>query len=206
MLTCITGLIILQMGKRKPPNIRVSYPDTPISESSTAIRIYRTNTGRLGNQVHIQQSLNMPIQYGPPAERVVTTDTPGQSQDDERGDPWTDSFFADNEAASGMNQDTDETFNTVNSTMATISTTTFLDDYIAYRQSILNELIQQDGRLGSRLCFSCAAEDGLYRCQDCFYCGLFCKQCIVSAHLRSPFHRILVGSCPLLPNTRLHNI
>lgn len=176
------------MGKRQGPRVRIAYAEPQATRPSTSVQIYRTSTGRLGNRVHIHQATDTdPIEDNPPEES--SNPTVGQPTDT----PWSETFFADNQE-SIIPQDLDEDSGTTNVHHAP----QFLEDYLEYRQSLLTDIIQQDGRLGGRLCFECTAEEGVYRCKDCLYAVLFCASCIVEKHKRSPFHRIQVSSIPLI--------
>ena len=60
-----------------------------------------------------------------------------------------------------------------------------------HRQHYLEELMRHDGRAGCEKCAECA-NDGVYRCKDCFGYQLYCKTCFVGRHSQIPFHRALV--------------
>lgn len=47
--------------------------------------------------------------------------------------------------------------------------------------------------MGSRLCYECLDEDGIYCCKDCFQPSLLCGQCMLKGRSSLPFHRILVS-------------
>ncbi|KAM6490236.1 hypothetical protein JOM56_014213 [Amanita muscaria] len=97
------------------------------------------------------------------------------------------------------------------------TTSTKLLEWLIFRQSCLDELLQQDGladSLDHELCISCKKLDGMYKCKDCFSGGLLrCRDCLVNAHQDHPLHRIEIwngrffavlghggASCPL-PST-----
>ncbi|KAM6491207.1 hypothetical protein JOM56_013446 [Amanita muscaria] len=88
------------------------------------------------------------------------------------------------------------------------TTSTKLLEWLIFRQSCLDELLQQDGladSLDHELCISCKKLDGMYKCKDCFSGGLLrCCDCLVNAHQDHPLHRIELGHggapCPL-PST-----
>ncbi|KAG1832385.1 hypothetical protein EV424DRAFT_1469546 [Suillus variegatus] len=59
------------------------------------------------------------------------------------------------------------------------------DEYLA-------EMLQMDGRgdYTSDTCCKCASAPALFRCNDCCDMQLYCRDCTVCNHLRSPTHRI----------------
>ncbi len=170
------------MGKKK--GFRSSYPESsPANITSTSFRIHRTASNRLGGRTYVHRIQEAPTE-------AATTETHTDNEPNET--PWSDSFFAgvndDNRSAVVADHDTTvPAFDQVTSRPAR-----FLEDYVEHRQSILDQIIELDGRLGSRLCHDCAIDEGLYRCQDCIYPGLYCATCISGSHTKTPFHRILV--------------
>jgi hypothetical protein len=64
------------------------------------------------------------------------------------------------------------------------------------RETALDELLRLEGRglYAESPCGGCSSPYPLYRCTDCFGGQLFCQECIVSMHRRSPFHIIEVSS------------
>lgn len=169
------------MGKRK--GIRLSYPDSAPSIPSTSIRIHRTASNRISGRTYVQQIQEAPVQ---PAE------TPAAPEEATTDNPWSESFFASgNNDTISLAHDNDMDSTTA-PTVAASRPPRFLEDYLQYRQGILDQIIEHDGRLGSRLCHDCAVDEGIYRCQDCLYPGLYCATCMADNHMKTPFHRILV--------------
>lgn len=87
------------------------------------------------------------------------------------------------------------------STLANVSSGFFqvkLFEWLAYRESFLDELLRHDGLgdfLGSTLCASCGEVDGVIKCRDCLGgCHLRCAVCSIHHHRRLPLHRIEVCS------------
>ncbi|KAJ6617325.1 hypothetical protein B0H10DRAFT_1948407 [Mycena sp. CBHHK59/15] len=63
------------------------------------------------------------------------------------------------------------------------------------REDFLDELIRHDGRgdhIHQQFCAGegCKVTNTLYRCKDCLYSCLYCKECVVSMHRRMPLHHI----------------
>lgn len=165
------------MGKRKAPAFRVFYPDAVTTVPSSSTHIHRTRGGRLGGRTYTQTIQDAPTLANEPTEPL----------DEATNNPWSANFF-----------ETDSS-NTGDSAAIPIPPrltrpgTNFLDDYLHYRQSILEHLVELDGRLGSRVCSECLADEGLFRCEDCLYPSLHCAACIVELHKRTPFHRLKVS-------------
>ncbi|KAF8496376.1 hypothetical protein F5888DRAFT_1614545, partial [Russula emetica] len=71
-----------------------------------------------------------------------------------------------------------------------------LQEWLIFRQSCLDELLQHDGlsdSLDQGHCISCKKIRGLYKCKDCFSGSLLrCRDCVVDAHRDHPFHRVEV--------------
>lgn len=85
-----------------------------------------------------------------------------------------------------------------------INQQTKLLEWLAFRQSCLEELLHHDGHgdfLGHKCCSSCGKGDGVYKCKDCFSGGLLCcQECLVTAHRDHPLHRIEVCAYTLCPS------
>ncbi|KAJ6527489.1 hypothetical protein B0H19DRAFT_969948 [Mycena capillaripes] len=63
------------------------------------------------------------------------------------------------------------------------------------RLNFLDEVLRLDGRgdyINQASCAGqgCAAEDPCFRCTDCFYPCLYCKECVVALHQCLPLHRV----------------
>ncbi|KAJ7157664.1 hypothetical protein C8R43DRAFT_883129, partial [Mycena crocata] len=72
-------------------------------------------------------------------------------------------------------------------------------------QTYLDELVQLDGRneyIDYAMCLACQKVPGIYRCKDCFTDDLYCKACLVTKHVDSPFHRVEVSSLRIRYETR----
>lgn len=71
---------------------------------------------------------------------------------------------------------------------------TFLD----VRSTILDDMITLDGPGNSKLnlCNSCKSVQAapIYRCLECSYSLLYCRECIVKSHAALPLHRLEVRS------------
>lgn len=170
-----------QMGKRKATEFRVFYPDAVTAIQSSSTHIHRTRGGRLGGRTYVQ-TIQDPHTSPVPEQTNPRT----EPEDEPSEDPWSANFFQD-----GNNNAVDST-ETVIPPRPARQGAHFLDDYLHYRQSLLEHLLQLDGRLGSRVCSECLADEGLFRCEDCLYPSLFCASCIVELHKRTPFHRLQV--------------
>ena len=75
-----------------------------------------------------------------------------------------------------------------------------LTEWLAYRQTCLDELLRHDGRESSVKqdhCRTCDKNDASWKCLDCIDGGLLrCQACLVISHNCHPLHRIEV--CLLL--------
>ncbi|KAJ7145053.1 hypothetical protein C8R43DRAFT_890827, partial [Mycena crocata] len=70
----------------------------------------------------------------------------------------------------------------------------------------LDELVQLDGRneyIDYAMCLACQKVPGIYRCKDCFTDDLYCKACLVTNHVDSPFHRVEVWQNEMFEKTTL---
>lgn len=59
----------------------------------------------------------------------------------------------------------------------------------------MREILRLEGRgdhCQSNICPLCDTSDALYRCSDCFGGELYCKDCVVYLHARTPLHRLQV--------------
>ena len=85
-----------------------------------------------------------------------------------------------------------------------VCTLTFLKDtplltWKEHRDEYLDACLVLNGRgrafksCTNLKCVSPASSTPTFRCQDCFGCGRYCKECIVSAHYLNPLHRIEVS-------------
>ncbi|KAM6501762.1 hypothetical protein JOM56_001739 [Amanita muscaria] len=74
------------------------------------------------------------------------------------------------------------------------TTSTKLQEWLAFRQTCLDEILRHDGRgdfLDCESCVECGKEEGMYKCRDCFDGSLLrCQSCLVSIHGVHPLHRI----------------
>lgn len=63
------------------------------------------------------------------------------------------------------------------------------------RELALDEMLWLEGRglYAESPCGGCSFPSPLYRCTDCFGGQLFCQECTVSMHSRSPFHIVEVS-------------
>jgi hypothetical protein len=67
---------------------------------------------------------------------------------------------------------------------------------LPWRDYFLQEILRLEGTGGRPLqCSACSGPASL-RCQDCFGLDLICKDCFLDIHIRQPFHRVEVRSCP----------
>lgn len=60
----------------------------------------------------------------------------------------------------------------------------------------LQELLRLEGRgdhMHESTCAGCQTGDATYRCKDCYSPELYCSDCVVSIHARSPLHQIFVS-------------
>ena len=72
--------------------------------------------------------------------------------------------------------------------------------WLEYRQEYLDELLRLEGRglnaaeaREGPSCADCKAQEGTYRCVECFGRELVCEGCCISRHRRLPLHRIEVN-------------
>jgi len=68
-------------------------------------------------------------------------------------------------------------------------------EWLAYRDSFLDELLRHEGfadSTGTTLCSSCEEAEGTIKCNDCFCQLLRCRNCIVKEHANLPLHCIKV--------------
>ncbi|KAF9496955.1 hypothetical protein BDN71DRAFT_1588551 [Pleurotus eryngii] len=179
-----TATLSSQVGKRKSSNIRISYPDTVTAAPITSFHIHRTASNRLGGRTYVQRIVEAPTTE---ASTSSVEQTNSQATDEPTDNPWSDTFFANNASVSEPSISTDD----VSTSGPTVRPPNYLDDYLRYRQGIVDSLLEIDGRLGSRVCHKCTAEEGVYRCESCLYPELYCAKCVVKCHVRSPFHRLL---------------
>lgn len=64
-------------------------------------------------------------------------------------------------------------------------------EWLPLQDEFQRAIISLEGHGTDGSCTSChAADAGEYRCEDCYYSGLFCKECCVAYHARHPFHSI----------------
>ncbi|TDL19767.1 hypothetical protein BD410DRAFT_751691, partial [Rickenella mellea] len=66
-----------------------------------------------------------------------------------------------------------------------------LKEWVSHRDLFLDELLRQDGMAhpSPPLC-ECGASDARFRCKDCSFNELWCKNCLCRQHLRLPLHRV----------------
>ncbi|KIL68676.1 hypothetical protein M378DRAFT_184632 [Amanita muscaria Koide BX008] len=78
--------------------------------------------------------------------------------------------------------------------MQSNTTSTKLKEWLAFRQTCLDEMLRHDGRgdfLNCQSCVACGMEEGLYKCHECFNGSLLrCQSCLVGAHGVHPLHRV----------------
>ena len=69
--------------------------------------------------------------------------------------------------------------------------------FLGVRQTVLDDIVTLDGPGNNQLksCISCGNVEGrqLYRCLECSYGLLYCRECILKLHTASPLHRLEVG-------------
>lgn len=70
-----------------------------------------------------------------------------------------------------------------------------IQDWLPHRTAYLDEFLRCDGRgaYAGTLCLHCEVNTGTIRCRDCFSDELLCSECVLRAHARLPFHRLLVS-------------
>ncbi|KAF9488406.1 hypothetical protein BDN71DRAFT_1513095 [Pleurotus eryngii] len=163
----------------------MSYPDTVSPVQSTSIQFHRTSRGRFSQRVRVSEDIAEP-DLSPGNGNEPGTSSTASTEEPPAEPPWSDDFFA-NEAF--ISNDPTGVLHTQSGPHGTA--TSFLEDYLIYRQSILDELILQDGRMGASACSECLASDMLYQCQDCFHPRLRCRSCILEAHPHLPLHCLL---------------
>lgn len=79
------------------------------------------------------------------------------------------------------------------------SVQTKMGSWIAFRTTILDELIRHDGLLdcdGPPTCAHCLDDIGTFKCLDCVQTTVYCSACIVQRHEYLPLHRVEVCSPP----------
>jgi hypothetical protein len=78
---------------------------------------------------------------------------------------------------------------------------------VAFRFTVLDELLRKDGLGGSMTpgtCVNCTELPGKYRCSDCFGSYMYCSKCIVSSHRNLPLHRLQVRPSELSVSGQHH--
>ncbi len=73
-----------------------------------------------------------------------------------------------------------------------------MEEWLAYRDTYLQEMLRHDGREGLAVtdCAECG-DPGNFSCSDCAYSVHYCQTCLVNRHRLMPFHRIRVSN-PIL--------
>jgi hypothetical protein len=66
-----------------------------------------------------------------------------------------------------------------------------MDQWLRCRSTYLNMLLEMEGRVSSPKCSICSKGSAHIKCSDCFGGNVFCKDCCLRHHRRSPFHRLL---------------
>lgn len=66
-----------------------------------------------------------------------------------------------------------------------------MDQWLQCRSTYLHMLLEMEGRVSSLKCSICSKGSAHIKCSDCFGGNIFCKDCCLRHHRRSPFHRLL---------------
>jgi hypothetical protein len=74
----------------------------------------------------------------------------------------------------------------------TNSLQTTMNQWLTYRSTYLNIILEMEGRSSSPKCSVCSIGHADIKCSDCFGANLFCKSCCLEVHKRSPFHQTLL--------------
>jgi hypothetical protein len=67
-----------------------------------------------------------------------------------------------------------------------------MSQWIAYRGTYLNILLEMEGRKSTPKCSMCSIGDADIKCSDCFGANIFCRTCCLEVHKRLPFHQTLI--------------
>jgi len=67
--------------------------------------------------------------------------------------------------------------------------------WLDVRSTILDEMVTLDGAGNHDSCSLCENADAtpLYRCLECSYSLLYCRECVLKSHSTLPLHRLEVG-------------
>ncbi|KAM6492909.1 hypothetical protein JOM56_011043 [Amanita muscaria] len=179
---------------RKDENSNVDQEPSPASATSSFIssRVFTLRTNNNGRRARYQvnshrhhQSQLSPPTFEPP---LTPEDAPPAGAVYDESD-----IENDREAAPHASEDLPSPKKTRTQSN---TTSTKLKEWLAFRQTCLDEILRHDGRsdyLNSscQSCVACGMEEGLYKCYDCFNGSLLrCQLCLVGAHCVHPLHRI----------------
>ena len=68
-----------------------------------------------------------------------------------------------------------------------------LSQWLAFRDSTLDELLRHDGLFPNKSCAHGESEEGLFRCKDCGHgTSVCCKDCLLTKHQDLELHRVEV--------------
>jgi hypothetical protein len=201
------------MGRKRKKSDAVASSSTRSRPAPAArnrvVTVYRTDCGRLG-----QTTSYVPIRA---VDAPATSSSASAADDDHPSFPLATydpsdpaSRFSDIPHPAMFNDDSghdlglgpgntdDEDHNTAQDDAKTTHHTNRTLDWAAnFRTHYLDEMAWHDGRAGCDQCVGLGCtRDGLYKCQDCFGCQLFCRECLVQMHSHLPFHRVQVYFIP----------
>lgn len=66
-----------------------------------------------------------------------------------------------------------------------------MDQWLQHRSTYLHILLESQSQDASLKCSICSRGSAHIKCSDCFGGNIFCKECCLRHHRRSPFHRLL---------------
>lgn len=68
----------------------------------------------------------------------------------------------------------------------------FMREWVEERPRYIAKLLDIEASPSNLPCSSCAKEQSMWQCEDCYARPLFCDTCILEQHIHNPFHRIEV--------------
>jgi hypothetical protein len=63
-------------------------------------------------------------------------------------------------------------------------------EWLPRRKEFLHALLEREAPPPGRPCSTCRSRESSWWCKSCFGTPMFCEECIVTCHLRLPFHQV----------------